>query len=457
MTQRHVLIVDDDQAICDLLKEVLEEEYAVTLASTGAEALEKVRETEYDLLLLDVRLPDADGLAVMQELFGMGKDIPIIVITAHGTSNTAIQAVQAGAYDYLVKPLEMSEVEIVVRRLFEHRELASQVKQLQDALEKRDARDRIIGQSAPMQQVYKIIGRVAPSDATVLICGETGTGKELVADTIHYNSRRRRGPLVKINCAALPETLLESELFGHEKGAFTGAVDRRKGHFELADKGTIFLDEIGEMSLNTQKKFLRILQEGEFQRVGGNTTIKVDVRVIAATNKNLEQEVREGKFREDLYYRLNVINVSLPPLRDRMDDIPPLVAHFLDKYRYAPGRPPSKISEEAMEVLYSYDWPGNVRELENVIERAVILSQGRMIGPEHLILTKSTRDYTIDVSEMVRQQVPLVEALAQVEKRIMEEALRHAGGDIAKASARIGLTVDEWAARAAAHNFVQPA
>ncbi|MCZ7575462.1 MAG: sigma-54 dependent transcriptional regulator [Ardenticatenaceae bacterium] len=457
MNQRHILIVDDDQEIRDVLKDLLEENYLVTLAATGQEALAKVRETDYDLMLLDVRLPDTDGLAVMQELFGLGKDIPVIVITGHGTSNTAIQAVQAGAYDYLVKPLELDEVEIVVRRLFEHRELASQVKQLQDALGKRDARDRIIGQSAPMQTVYKIIGRVAPSDATVLIAGETGTGKELVAETIHQNSRRRRGPLVKINCAALPETLLESELFGHEKGSFTGAVERRKGHFELADRGTIFLDEIGEMSPNTQKKFLRVLQEGEFQRVGGNTTIRVDVRVIAATNKNLEQEMLEGHFREDLYYRLNVINVYLPPLRERMDDLPLLVAHFLDKYRYAPSQPPSKISEEAMDVLRSYDWPGNVRELENVIERAVVLSQGRIIGPEHLIMTSAPRDCKIDITEQVRQEVPLAEVLARAEKQMMEEALRLAEGDVGKACVRLGLTLDDWTARAAMHGFVQPA
>jgi two-component system response regulator AtoC len=455
VSKRQILIVDDDRGIREMLQELLEEEYTVTLASTGKEGLAKAREHEFDLMLLDMRLPDTDGVTMMQELFAAGTDMPVIVITAHGTSSTAIQAVQAGAYDYLVKPLELDEVEIVIRRLFEHRELASQVKQLQDALEKRDARDRIIGQSGPMQQVYKTIGRVAGSDATVMITGETGTGKELVADTIHHNSRRRRGPIVKINCAALPETLLESELFGHEKGAFTGAVDRRKGHFELADKGTIFLDEIGEMSLNTQKKLLRVLQEGEVQRVGGNAVVKVDVRIIAATNRDLRLDVDEGGFREDLYYRLNVINIHLPALRERKDDLAILVAHFLDKYRFAQGRTPSKISEEALSILQAYHFPGNVRELENVIERAVVLSQGRIIGPEHLILNEATRRerLVVDLGQQMRQKNGLKAVLAYVERSMMEEALQIAGGNVADAASRLEITQDEWAERAHAHKL----
>ncbi|MGH2541460.1 MAG: sigma-54-dependent transcriptional regulator, partial [Ardenticatenaceae bacterium] len=322
MSDRRLLIVDDDRAIRENLQDLLGEEHETDVAATGQEALRKLQADSYDLILLDLRLPDKDGLELLQEFFGMGIDVPVIVITAHGTSNTAIQAMQSGAYDYLVKPLDEKEVMITVSRLFEHRELAQQVQELQDMLDSRAASERMVGQSPLMHEVFKTIGRVAGSDSTVLIVGETGTGKELIAETIQANSRQRRGPFIKVNCAALPETLLESELFGHEKGAFTGAIERRKGHFELADKGTIFLDEIGEMSSNTQKKLLRILQQGEFQRVGGNTTIAVDVRVITATNKDLEQEVAAGNFREDLYYRLNVINMEVPPLRERMDDIP---------------------------------------------------------------------------------------------------------------------------------------
>ncbi len=449
MSDRRILIVDDDRAIRESLQDVLEEAHEVDVAATGSEGLRKLKDDSYDLILLDLRLPDKDGIELLQEFFGMGVNAPVIVITAHGTSNTAIKAMQSGAYDYLVKPLDLDEVQITVARLFEHRQLAKQVEELQEMLESRAAADRVVGQSPPMQQVFKTVGRVASSDSTVLIIGETGTGKELVAETIQANSRRRRGPFIKVNCAALPETLLESELFGHEKGAFTGAIERRKGHFELADKGTIFLDEIGEMSLNTQKKLLRILQQGEFQRVGGSATISVDVRVIAATNKDLEQEVAAGNFREDLFYRLNVITIELPPLRERMDDIPLLTAHFLEKYRYNNGRAPSKISEEALQVLMNYYYPGNVRELENAIERAVVLSQGRMIGPEHLILNEHmARDRVVNVSSLVREETPLSEVLAQAERIAIEDALRITGNKVSDAAKRLGLTTRELAERA---------
>lgn len=457
MSERHILVVDDDRAIRDTLADLLGEAHKIATAATGAEALNKIKGERYDLILLDLRLPDKDGLELLQELFVKGVDSPIIVITAHGTSSTAIQAMQAGAFDYLVKPLDLAEVEITVARLFKHRQLASQVQELQEALDTRGLQDRIVGQSGPMQVVFKTIGRVANSDSTVLIMGETGTGKELIADTIQANSRRRRGPFIKVNCAALPETLLESELFGHEKGAFTGAVERRKGHFEMADKGTIFLDEIGEMSLSTQKKLLRILQQGEFQRVGGSNTITVDVRVIAATNKDLEQEVAAGNFREDLFYRLNVIVIDLPPLRERMDDIALLVAHFLDKYRYNNSRSASRISEEALQALMGYSFPGNVRELENTIERAVVLSQGRMIGPEHLILNEyMARDRMVNVSELVRQHTDLSEILAQAERMALEDALRICGNKVPDTAKRLGISTKELAARAQALGVTLP-
>jgi two-component system, NtrC family, response regulator AtoC len=449
MIKRRVFIVDDDRAIRDSLQDILAEEHEVDTAATAAEALRKLKGEQFDLIMLDLRLPDRDGLEVLQELFGMGVDTPVIVITAHGTSNTAIQAMQSGAFDYLIKPLDLDEVSITVERLFAHRQLASQVQELQEALDSRNVHERVVGQSAPMQDVFKTIGRVANSDSTVLIIGETGTGKELIADTIQGNSRRRRGPFIKVNCAALPETLLESELFGHEKGAFTGAIERRKGHFEMADKGTIFLDEIGEMSLNTQKKLLRILQQGEFQRVGGSATISVDVRVITATNKDLEQEVAAGNFREDLYYRLNVIVIESPPLRDRMDDLPILVAHFLEKYRYNNNRAPSKISEEALQQLMKYDFPGNVRELENIIERAVVLSQGRMLGPEHLILNEHmARDRIINISDRVREATSLTDILLEAERIALEDSLRITGNKLRDSAKRLGLSTEELTARA---------
>jgi two-component system, NtrC family, response regulator AtoC len=449
MSKRRVCIVDDDRAIRESLQDILAEEHEVDVAATAAEALRKLKGEQFDLIMLDLRLPDRDGLEVLQELFGMGIDTPVIVITAHGTSNTAIQAMQSGAFDYLIKPLDLDEVRITVERLFAHRQLASQVQELQEALDSRNVHERVVGQSSPMQEVFKTIGRVANSDSTVLITGETGTGKELIADTIQANSRRRRGPFIKVNCAALPETLLESELFGHEKGAFTGAIDRRKGHFEMADKGTIFLDEIGEMSLNTQKKLLRILQQGEFQRVGGNATITVDVRVIAATNKDLEQEVAAGNFREDLFYRLNVIVINSPPLRERMDDLPILVAHFLEKYRYNNNRVPSKISEEALQALMKYDFPGNVRELENIIERAVVLSQGRMIGPEHLILNEHmARDRIINISDRVRESTSLTDILLEAERIALEDSLRINGNKLRDSAKRLGLSTEELTERA---------
>jgi DNA-binding NtrC family response regulator len=296
-----------------------------------------------------------------------------------------------GAYDYVTKPFDLADLLATLKRVFEHHDMASEVSALRLELGKSAAdRERIVGASRPMMEVYKLIGKVASSDATVLISGESGTGKELVAEALHKASKRNPHPLIKVSCAALPETLLEAELFGHEKGSFTGAMTLRKGRFEGADKGTIFLDEIGEMTLGTQTKLLRILQEREFERLGSNLPIKVDIRVIAATNRDLAAEVGAGRFREDLYYRLNVIHIQMPPLRDRMDDVPLLVEHFLSKYRWRPEAIPTTISEDAMARLMAHDWPGNVRELENAIERAVVLSRGAPIMVEHLPLTDAS-------------------------------------------------------------------
>ncbi len=448
MPERHtVLIVDDDPPIREMLTDFLSEEgYEILVAADGASALSVLRESaeHINLALLDVRLPDVQGLEILRAMADKGLEIPVIVMTAHGTSSTAIHSMQLGAYDYLTKPIDLNQLGLTIRRLLEHHALAQQVKTLQSKLNEHLIQERIVGSSPAMQQVYKLIGRVAGSDATVLVCGETGTGKELVAEVIHENSARADQALVKVNCAALPETLLESELFGHEKGSFTGAVSQRKGRFELANGGTIFLDEVGEMSPNTQKKLLRVLQEGEFQRVGGSETLYTDTRVIAATNKNLEREVEEGRFRDDLYYRLNVIRITMPPLRERREDVPLLTAHFLDRHRYRPGYPPTKISEEALKLLMEYTWPGNVRQLENSIERGVVLAQGKLITAQHVAFDSPLMaDTLLNLTQRVRAHTPLATILQEVERLALDIAINQARGDREEAARMLGLPVED--------------
>ncbi len=383
---RTILVVDDEEDIRALLTDLLKDAgYTTRHATTGAEAIESVGKDMPDLVMMDVKLPDQDGLAVLRQLKREHPDLEVIVMTAYGGSSSAIKAMEHGAYDYVTKPFEMDDLLATLKRVFEHADMSNEVSALRLELGKSAAdRERIVGSSKPMLEVFKLIGKVAGSDATVFITGESGTGKELVAEALHRASKRNPHPLVKVSCAALPETLLETELFGHEKGSFTGAMTMRKGRFETANKGTIFLDEIGEMTLATQTKLLRILQEREFERIGSNVPIKIDIRVITATNRDLAAEVEKGRFREDLYYRLNVIHLHMPPLRDRKEDIPLLVEHFLVKYRYEPGAIPTSITEEALTRLVDYDWPGNVRELENAVERAVVLARGNPITAEHL-------------------------------------------------------------------------
>jgi len=429
--------------LTDFLKE---EGYEVLAASDGAGALELLREAaqRISLALLDVRLPDVQGLEILRAMAEKGLELPVIVMTAHGTSSTAIHSMQLGAYDYLTKPIDLNQLSLTIKRLLEHHALAQQVKSLQSKLNEYLIRECLVGQSGAMQEIYKLIGRVAGSDTTLLISGETGTGKELVADVIHENSLRAGQILVKVNCAALPETLLESELFGHEKGSFTGAISQHKGRFELANGGTVFLDEVGEMSANTQKKLLRVLQQGEFQRVGGSETLYSDVRVIAATNKNLEREVEEGRFRDDLYYRLNVIRITVPPLHQRREDIPLLTAHFLDRYRYRPGYPPTKISEEALRLLLGYSWPGNVRQLENSIERAVVLAQGKMVTAQHIALDSPlTTDNLFNLTQRIRNRKSLSDIVREVEHLAVEIAINQARGDREEAARMLGLPTKE--------------
>lgn len=442
-----VLIADDDPQLRGVLRDLLADEgYDVAEASSGVEVQTALAAPadRPDLVVMDVKMPGKTGIDVLREAGGgQSNPLPVIVITGHGSAKVAIDAIQHGAYDYITKPFDVDDVAVTVKRFFEWQNLNDQVLELATRLGERDPDEVLIGNSPAMQEVYKTIGRVARSDATVLITGETGTGKELVATILHKNSGYARGPLIKVNCAALPETLLESELFGHEKGAFTGAIAQRKGRFEMANKGTIFLDEIGEMSLGTQKKMLRVLQEREFERVGGSVTVKIDTRVIAATNKNLPHEVSENRFREDLYYRLNVISIYLPPLRDRGDDIQLLVEHFLHKHRAAPGAAPARISHAAMEMLRGYHWPGNVRELENVIERAVVLSQGGVITESQINFTGADSRRLFDISQRLREGTRLSELIADIERQAVSEALSLTSGDRVAAAAMLGLKFEE--------------
>jgi two-component system response regulator AtoC len=440
--KRVILIADDDQSIRSLLTSFLDSEGFTTVeAKSGREVIPAITKHRPDVVIMDVRMPGMGGLDVLDQMKRMRMDdVPVLTMTAYGTSNIAIEAIQRGAYDYVTKPFELDDLLMTVRRTIDHRDLARKVKAVDETI--RDPLDKIIGNTGPMQQVYKTIGRVARTDATVLVTGESGTGKELVAGAIHFNSNRRSGPYVKVPCASLTETLLESELFGHEAGSFTSAVKTRKGRFEMADKGTIFLDEIGEMSLNTQKKLLRVLQEREFERVGSNTPIKIDTRVIAATNRNLATEVAEGRFREDLYYRLNVISLELPSLRERMDDLPLLVEHFLQMYRTdSPDNNP-RISEEALEKMMSYSWPGNVRELENTVHRAIILARDEVITPAHIVFTgapgKSNED-SDGVADQLAAGLTLKEIVAETERKAIEAALEQANGNRSQAAKQLGI------------------
>src|SRR5258708_8589746 len=440
-----VLVADDDEAICELLTDFLADKgYSVDQAKDGQTVLKKLEKHAPHALLLDNKLPGMDGLAVIKQMNNDGLDTPTIIMTAHGTSSIAIQSIQLGAYDYLTKPLDLDKVQLTLQRLLEHRRLTKQLARYEDRVAASvDITEKIVGTSDAIQEVFKIVGRVAESDAAVLITGETGTGKEFVAQTLFQHSARRTGPFVRVNCAALPETLLESELFGHEKGSFTGAIEMRKGRFEMANSGTIFLDEIGEMTFSTQRKLLRVLQNGEFQRVGGSKDIEVDVRILAATNKNLPKEVDAGNFREDLFYRLNVITITLTPLRERVSDIPPLVAFFLDKFRYREGMPPSRIVDEAMDVIQSHTWPGNVRELENTIRRAVILSGGGAITPEHLDMDHARAPYLVDLTEAVRDGRSLASVQAEVEREMIRLAMIQCNQDEQDAARLLGIDVDD--------------
>jgi two-component system response regulator AtoC len=441
MPQKSILVADDDASIRSLLRQLLQDEgFAVHEAATGVEVVDKVKDTTPDLVIMDVRMPELDGIEALSRVKANSPHTAVLIMTAFGSSNAAIRAMELGAFDYITKPFELDKINYTVQKVFEYQDLAQEVEVLRGEISSLVQTERIVGNSPEMQEVYKIVGKVAKSDATVLISGESGTGKELVAEALHYNSSRRAGPLVKVSCAALPETLLEAELFGHEKGSFTGAMTQRRGRFELADKGTIFLDEIGEMSAQTQTKLLRVLQDRKIERIGSSIPIKVDIRVVVATNKDLQKQVEQNKFRDDLFYRLNVIHVNMPPLRERKEDIPALVEHFLAKHRYSATAQPAAISEEALRRLMEYDWPGNVRELENAIERAVVLSRGQIITSRELPFG----DHELDKDEDGGDEVPsersfFKKSVAQFEKDLIMKALRDAAGNRSKAAEMLGI------------------
>jgi DNA-binding NtrC family response regulator len=384
-TKATILIVDDDPEMCRLLAEILNKEgYRTKSVSTGKEALGLIEKQSFDLVISDIRMPDVNGIDILKYVKQNSPDTVILMITAFGGIESAISAMKQGAYDYISKPFRIDEIKILVKRALEQRRLVLEHRRLQQGLREKYRFDNIVGSSNEMVEVYKLIAKVSSTRATVLITGESGTGKELVARSIHYNSSRAEKPFVVVNCSAIPESLIESELFGHVKGAFTGAIHTRRGLIEEAVEGTCFLDEVGDLGLNIQSKLLRVLQEREIRRVGSDETAKVDIRVIAATNKNLEKAVAEGKFREDLFYRLSVVSIHLPLLRERKEDIPLLIHHFLNKFSAITDRPILSIAQDAMKLLVDYPWPGNVRELEHVIERAVTLSSSPVIIAEEL-------------------------------------------------------------------------
>lgn len=423
MEKARILIAEDEKTQREMLEGFLKGEgYFVDTVSNGKEALSILRENSYDIVLLDYKMPEMDGLETLKEIRRLYPDLPVVMITAYGTIETAVASMKEGAIDYLTKPIEFEELLIIFQKVIERANLIRENRALKTKLKERYAFDNIIYESPKMEEVMSIVSRVATSHTTILIRGESGTGKELIANAIHFSSPRAEKPFIKVNCSAIPDSLLESELFGHEKGAFTGAIQRRIGRFEEANGGTIFLDEIGDLATTTQVKLLRILQEKEFQRLGSNISIKTDVRVIAATHRNLEESMKKGLFREDLYYRLNVISIQIPPLRERKEDIPILIDYFIKKYSKENSKKIYDISKEAREILLRYSYPGNVRELENIIERAVVLCREEVITtqdlPFHLVEGKS--EEKIDTFKLDKTLPELIEEL---EKRLIIKAL----------------------------------
>ncbi|RKY40177.1 MAG: sigma-54-dependent Fis family transcriptional regulator [Candidatus Omnitrophota bacterium] len=441
--KNHILIADDEPLTRKSLLEILKfEGYKVSLASDGEEALKQVKEEPPDVVIADLKMPKLDGITLLRKIKEYDSNIAVVLVTAYGTIETAVEAMKEGAFDYITKPIIDKEIKIVIQRILEQKNLLEENKVLKEKLRKEGRKQfyKMIGQNPKMQKIYNLIETVAPTNATVLVVGESGTGKRLIAHALHfYNPYRKDNPFVEVSCGALPENLLESELFGHVKGSFTGAIRDRQGRFEIASGGTIFLDEIDAFSPKLQVKLLRVLQEGEFERVGDTKTIKVDVRVIAATNQDLKKLIKGGLFREDLYYRLNVIPINVPPLRERKDDIPLLVEHFLKKSsQKLKGRVVKDVSPQVMELFFAYDWPGNIRELENIIERAVILCKGEKIEiedlPEFFMELREEKGY-----DEKKGTFFLKEVVKGSEKEIIERVLKECGGNRKKAAQLLGI------------------
>jgi two-component system response regulator AtoC len=447
-----ILVVEDDRAIRrNLVKLVESEGFRALDASNGTEALEQIRQEGPDAVLLDLKMPGCDGLEVLAELGPALTDLPVIVITAFGGSKAAIEAMRRGAYDYLTKPFDVEEVLLTLRRALHQRALATEVRTLRAKTKDEDEPDddsraepELIGQSTAMREVFKAIGRAAATEEPVLIVGESGTGKELIASALHQHSRRAKEPFVRVNCGALPEGLIESELFGHERGAFTGADRQRIGRFERAGSGTIFLDEVGELPLAAQAKLLRVLQQREFERVGGVETLRAEARVISATHRDLTREISAGRFREDLFYRLNVVRISVPPLRERPEDIAPLAEYILRRLERKYGWSSLSLSPQALSAIQARDWPGNVRQLENALSRAAIAARGRAILPEHLDAVDGVE---AEPSTMMAaaapesdEPLPLRAILAEVERRTIRKALLACKGNRTKTAERLGIS-----------------
>ncbi len=435
MTRERILVVDDEADARSALAALLRDEgYAVDTAADGFKALPKLEEFAPDLVLTDIKMPGMGGMELMKRAWDADPECVVVVMTAYGSVDTAVAAMRQGAADYLTKPIDLDELVLVLERVLERRRLRAEAGQLRQRLAERRRVQNIIGSSPAMQRVFGEILRFAPARASVLITGESGTGKELVAEALHEHSPRAKHPFVKLHCAALAESILESELFGHERGAFTGAAARRDGRFQQADGGTLFLDEIGDISPTIQVKLLRFLQEREFERVGGNETIKVDVRVLTATNRDLRQMIKDGEFREDLYYRLNVVSIDVPPLRERAIDVPLLAMHFLRKYALDNETAADGFSAEALAVLTRYAWPGNVRELENAIERAVIVCRTDAIGPADISLTTG-------VTTRPDSAPPIPgSSLAEIERYAILQTLEQTGGVTSKAAEILGIS-----------------
>lgn len=433
--RKHILVIaDDEKNTREGLRWALErKDLEILLAADGEEALGLVRSEKVDVLITDLKMPRLDGLEVLEYVKRESPETQVVMLTGHGTVESAVDAMKAGAYDYLIKPINIDELNLVVNRLLEGRALREENEQLREQVEQRFGMENIVGRSEAMGKVFSMVKTVAPSRANVLIYGESGTGKELIANAIHQNSPRKRRPFVKVNCGALPLTLLESELFGYEKGAFTGAVKTKPGRFEMADGGTILLDEIGETGPEFQVRLLRVLQEGTFERVGGTETLHADVRVIASSNKRLDDLVATGDFREDLFYRLKVVSIDLPPLRERRDDIPLLVEHFVDEFAKYYVKDKARMSNRVMSLLQNYGWPGNVRQLKNVIEGAVVMTGGE-IGVDDL-----PEEIRADGKNVSRVSISAESSLRDAERELIQAALIHYGGNRAQTARSLGL------------------